>query len=52
MSELTPALLWLIPVAPLLASIFIAFFGKALLRGRSHVPCVTALAISTLCTAL
>jgi len=48
-SELTPALLWLIPVAPLLASIFIAFFGKALLRGRSHVPCVTALAISTLC---
>ena len=49
MSELTPALLWLIPVAPLLASVFIAFFGKALLRGRSHVPCVAALAISTLC---
>ena len=49
MSELTPALLWMIPVAPLLASVFIAFFGKALLRGRSHVPCVAALAISTLC---
>ena len=49
MSELTPALLWLIPVAPLLASVFIAFFGKALLRGRSHVPCVAALAVSTLC---
>ena len=49
MSELTPALLWMIPVAPLLASVFIACFGKALLRGRSHVPCVAALAISTLC---
>ena len=49
MSELTPALLWLIPGAPLIASVFIAFFGKALLRGRSHVPCVAALAISTAC---
>ncbi len=47
MSELTPALLWLIPGAPLIASLFIAFFGKALLRGRSHVPCVAALAVST-----
>ncbi len=47
MSELTPALLWLIPGAPLLASLLIAFFGKALLRGRSHVPCVAALAVST-----
>lgn len=49
MSELTPAMLWLIPVAPLIASVFIAFFGKALLRGRSHVPCVAALGISTAC---
>ncbi len=49
MSELTPALLWLIPGAPLIASVFIAFFGKALLRGRSHVPCVAALAVSTAC---
>ena len=49
MSELTPALLWLIPGAPLIASVFIACFGKALLRGRSHVPCVAALAVSTAC---
>lgn len=49
MSELTPALLWLIPGAPLIASVFIAFFGKALLRGRSHVPCVAALAVSSAC---
>lgn len=49
MSELTPALLWLIPGAPLIASVLIAFFGKALLRGRSHVPCVAALAVSTIC---
>ncbi len=49
MSELTPALLWMIPVAPLIASVFIAFFGKALLRGRSHVPCVAALVVSTAC---
>ncbi len=48
MSELTPALLWLIPGAPLIASVLIAFFGKALLRGRSHVPCVGALVVSTL----
>ena len=48
MSELTPALLWLIPGAPLLASVLIAFFGKAFLRGRSHVPCVGALVVSTL----
>ena len=52
MSELTPALLWLIPVAPLIASVFIAFFGKALLRGRSHVPCVAALAVSTICAGM
>ena len=49
MSELTPALLWMIPGAPLIASVFIAFFGKALLRGRSHVPCVVALAVSSAC---
>ncbi len=49
MSELTPALLWLIPGAPLIASVFIAFFGKALLRGRSHVPCIAALAVSSAC---
>jgi len=48
-SELTPALLWLIPLAPLLASVLIAFFGKAILRERSHAPCVAALAISTVC---
>ncbi len=52
MSELTPALLWLIPGAPLIASVFIACFGKALLRGRSHVPCVAALAVSTACAGL
>jgi NADH-quinone oxidoreductase subunit L len=46
-SELTPALLWLIPGAPLIASLVIALFGKALLRGRSHIPCVAALAVST-----
>ena len=48
MSELTPALLWLIPGAPLIASLFIALFGKVLLRGRSHIPCVAALAVSTI----
>ena len=51
MSELTPALLWIIPGAPLIASVFIALFGKALLRGRSHVPCIAALAVSTACAA-
>src|SRR5687767_10262904 len=45
-------LTWLIPVAPFLASIFIALAGPRWLREKSHVPCVGALALSCACSVL
>ncbi len=45
MSEI-PYYLWLIPLLPLAAALVIALFGPGLLRGRSHWPCVLALAAS------
>lgn len=44
--------LWLIPAFPLLASIIIAFFGPRFLRGLSHWPCILAIALSFVCSAL
>ncbi|MFO1094834.1 MAG: NADH-quinone oxidoreductase subunit L [Planctomycetaceae bacterium] len=44
--EVQTILLWLIPLAPLLAAVAIALFGKPLLKERSHTPCWLALAIS------
>jgi NADH-quinone oxidoreductase subunit L len=51
-SDFAPLLLWMIPGAPLIASVLIAFFGKGVLRGRSHVPCVTALVVSSVCSGI
>jgi NADH-quinone oxidoreductase subunit L len=39
-------LLWIIPLLPLAASIVTAVLGPRRLRGRSHWPCVIALAVS------
>jgi NADH:ubiquinone oxidoreductase subunit 5 (subunit L)/multisubunit Na+/H+ antiporter MnhA subunit len=41
--------LWLIPGAPLLAAVVIAFLGPRFLRSRSHLPCWLALATSAVC---
>src|SRR4029079_17600302 len=41
--------LWLIPVAPLLAAVVTAAFGPAVLRHRSHLPCWLGLAVATGC---
>jgi NADH-quinone oxidoreductase subunit L len=41
--------LWLIPVAPLLAAIVTAVFGPLVLRHRSHVPCWIGLAVAMIC---
>lgn len=38
--------LWLIPVLPLLAAVFTAFFGPKYLKHNSHWPCVIAGGIS------
>jgi NADH-quinone oxidoreductase subunit L len=39
-------LLTAIPALPLAAAVFITLFGPRLLRGRSHLPCILALAVS------
>ncbi|MGL4512340.1 MAG: NADH-quinone oxidoreductase subunit L [Lacipirellulaceae bacterium] len=39
-------LLWLVPLAPLVAAVLIALVGKPLLRGASHWPCCLGFAIS------
>jgi NADH-quinone oxidoreductase subunit L len=41
--------LWLIPVAPLVAAVVTALFGPAVLRQRSHLPCWFGLAVSMVC---
>jgi NADH-quinone oxidoreductase subunit L len=38
--------MWLIPLLPLLASAFTAFFGPRFLRQNSHWPCIVAAGIS------
>ena len=38
--------LWLIPAAPLAASVLIALTGVRWLRQRSHWPCILAVAVS------
>jgi NADH-quinone oxidoreductase subunit L len=45
-------LLWLIPVAPLVAAVVTALFGNAVLRHRSHLPCWFGLAVATVCAYL
>jgi NADH-quinone oxidoreductase subunit L len=53
MSEPTQKLvLWLIPLAPLLAAITIAGFGPKVLRERSHLLCWLGLAVSTVASFL
>ena len=42
--------LWAIPLAPLVAAVVTGLFGPGLLRGRSHLPCWTALAVSFGCS--
>jgi NADH-quinone oxidoreductase subunit L len=41
--------LWLIPVAPLMAAVVTAAFGPAVLRHRSHLPCWFGLAVAMVC---
>ena len=41
--------LWLIPVAPLVAALIAAFFGPKVLGQRSHLPCWFGLAVSMVC---
>src|SRR6478752_8188610 len=41
--------LWLIPVAPLVAAVVTAAFGPAVLRHRSHLPCWFGLALAMVC---
>lgn len=38
--------LWLIPLAPLVAAIFIALLGPKFLREKSHLPCILGLLVS------
>ncbi|HWL11035.1 MAG TPA: NADH-quinone oxidoreductase subunit L [Planctomicrobium sp.] len=42
--------LWLIPLAPLIAAALIALLGPKFLREKSHIPCVTALLTSFVCS--
>jgi len=50
MSEDTQQLvMWLIPIAPLFAAVVTGFFGKPILKQRSHLPCQGALAVSLAC---
>ena len=42
--------LWLIPLAPLAAAVITAFFGRNLLRQRSHLPCWFGLALAVVCS--
>ncbi len=44
------SVLWLIPLAPLVAAIFIALLGPRFLREKSHIPCVLALLFSFGCS--
>jgi NADH-quinone oxidoreductase subunit L len=48
--EVQQLVLWLIPGAPLISAIITAFLGPKLLRGRSHLPCWSALAVSFVCS--
>ena len=48
--EIQHLILWLIPVAPLIAAIITAILGNKLLRDKSHVPCWSALAVSFVCS--
>src|SRR5258705_112343 len=41
--------LWLIPAAPLVAAVVTAAFGPAVLRHRSHLPCLLGLAFAMVC---
>src|SRR6266480_424053 len=41
--------LWLIPVAPLVAAVLTAIFGPKILRRRSHLPCWFGLAVASVC---
>jgi NADH-quinone oxidoreductase subunit L len=41
--------LWLIPVAPLVAAVVTAFFEPKVLRQQSHLPCWLGLAVSMVC---
>ncbi|WP_437187158.1 NADH-quinone oxidoreductase subunit L [Planctomicrobium sp. SH668] len=45
-------ILWLIPVAPLLAALVTAFLGPKILRASSHLPCWIALAVSFVCSVI
>src|SRR5437868_13517206 len=41
--------LWLIPVAPLIAAVVTAFFGPKLLKQYRHLPCWFGLAVAMVC---
>ncbi len=45
-------ILWLIPLAPLVAAVVTAALGPRVLRERSHLPCWFGLAVSTVCSLL
>ncbi|MCI0333984.1 MAG: NADH-quinone oxidoreductase subunit L [Planctomycetes bacterium] len=44
--------LWLIPLAPLVAAVMTAALGPKVLRERSHLPCWFGLAVSVVCSLL
>ena len=50
MSDSAQQILWLIPAAPLAATIVIALLGPKLLREKSHWPCWLAIAFSAVCS--
>jgi len=43
---MSDTVLWLIPLAPLVAAVLIALLGPKFLREQSHLPCVLALLVS------
>ncbi len=48
---MSDGMIWLIPGAPLLATLLITFFGPRGFRAHSHWPCVLAFAVSFLVSA-
>ena len=49
-NDVQKLVLWLIPLAPLVAAVVTAVLGPKLLRQRSHLPCWFGLAVSVVCS--
>jgi NADH-quinone oxidoreductase subunit L len=48
--EIQQLILWLIPGAPLIAAVLTTLAGPKVLRGKAHIPCWSALAVSFVCS--